>query len=333
MLERFLLIWLLLSSWAAYHWPAVQANQPQWLPPLGDPFVASGPLLKWLIAVTMFAIGVMLPRDEVRDVFRRWPAVLGGTALQYGSMPLLAYGLGTLGGLSGDHLIGVIMVGCVPGAMASNVLTLNARGNASYSVSLTTSATLLSPLAVPIALGLTLTSEESVDVWFLAKTSGLLLLIVVLPVVAGHCLGRRLSGRERLARRIGLTAANLAILWIIAAVVGRGREALAQLRPDLLWILLCVNLGGYAIGYLGGAALRLPESMRRALTLEIGMQNAGLGATLATQLFPDQRAVAIAPAMYTFGCMLTGAMLARAWAIASERSGAKRPATPPPGPG
>lgn len=200
MLERFLLVWLLLSSWIAYHWPWVQANWPQRLPPLGDPFVASAPHLKWLIAATMFAIGVMLPRKEVQEVFRRWPTVLGGTALQYTSMPLLAYVMGTIWGLEGEYLIGVVMVGCVPGAMASNVLTLNSRGNASYSVSLTTSATLLSPLAVPVALGLTLTSEESVDVQFLLKTSGLLLLIVVLPVVAGHLLGRRLSAWESTLR-------------------------------------------------------------------------------------------------------------------------------------
>jgi BASS family bile acid:Na+ symporter len=59
--------------------------------------------------------------------------------------------------------------------------------------------------------------------------------------------------------------------------------------------------------------MRLPEPMRRALTLEVGMQNAGLGAALAVKLFPDQAGVAIAPALYTFGCMLTGTMLAHIW--------------------
>jgi BASS family bile acid:Na+ symporter len=216
------------------------------------------------------------------------------------------------------------MVGCVPGAMASNVLTLNARGNASYSVSLTTSATLFSPLAVPLALGLTLSGDQSVDVQFLLRTSGLLLLMVVLPVVAGHWLGCRLQGRERQAKRAGSTVANLAILWIIAVVVGCGRGPLSDFRFDLVWVLLGVNLAGYAIGYLGGLTLGLPEPMRRALTLEIGMQNAGLGATLATQLFPQQPAVAIAPAMYTFGCMLTGTALAHAWAAGGrQRSRAK----------
>jgi BASS family bile acid:Na+ symporter len=216
------------------------------------------------------------------------------------------------------------------------VLTLNARGNASYSVSLTTSATLLSPLAVPgalglawLALGLAGPGDQRETVAVLLKTSGFLLLTVVLPVVAGHLLGRRLTPWERHARRVGSTIANLAILWIIAAVVGLNRERLAGFQLGLLGALLCVNLGGYAAGCLGGFALRLPEPMRRALTLEVGMQNAGLGATLATELFRDRLGVAIAPAMYTFGCMLTGTVLARAWANASER---RKPATSPAAP-
>ena len=61
-------------------------------------------------------------------------------------------------------------------------------------------------------------------------------------------------------------------------------------------------------------ALRLPPPMRRALTLEVGMQNAGLGATLAMNIFDNDPAIAIAPALYTFGCMFTGTILARAWA-------------------
>lgn len=63
--------------------------------------MASKPLLPWLITVTMFAIGCMLPRDEVRQVLRRWPLVLNGTAVQYLGMPTLAYWFAHAWGLSG----------------------------------------------------------------------------------------------------------------------------------------------------------------------------------------------------------------------------------------
>lgn len=313
-LERLLLLWLTLLSAAAYFWT-------DWLgrPPGSDaldPFLASKGGLSYLIAVTMFAIGSLLPRDEVRQVFRRWPTVLGGTALQYASMPLLAYGLGRLFGLEGPWMIGIIMVGCVPGAMASNVLTLVARGNVSYSVSLTTSATLLSPLIVPAALWLAL--RERVD-FPTQQVAVRLCWMVVLPVLGGHALSRVLPAWEAIAKRIGAIVANLTILWIIAVVVAANRANLAQLDRKLLLALAAVNAGGYLAGFFGGSLLRLTDPMRRALTLEVGMQNAGLGAALATDLFRDQPAVALPAALYTFGCMFTGTVLARVWAERDRR--------------
>ncbi len=311
MLQRFLIIWLVLLSAVAYFWPLLETAAP-WL---GDPLAGGGPFLPYLIVITMFCIGAMLPRDEVRQVARRWPMVFAGVGLQYLAMPALAYAMARLWGIEGDLLVGMVVVGCVPGAMASNVLTLLARGNASYSVSLTTLATLVSPLAVPLALRFCLSaSGDGIDDGFFLSLAFKLLWMVVAPVIFGQALARLWPAWESAAGRMGSNIANLAILLIIAVVVAGSREKLAELRADLFLALLGVNLAGYAVGYAGGAGLRLPESMRRALTLEVGMQNAGLGATLALQIFPDQPDAAIPPALYTFGCMFTGAVLARAWA-------------------
>jgi len=315
-LERFLLVWLVLLCWVAYCWPA-------WFNSLGldgaafDPFVATKGWLGTMIAVTMLAIGSLLPPDEVVMVFRRWPTVLGGTAVQYSAMPLLAYWVGRLFGLEGPWMIGIIMVGCVPGAMASNVLTMIARGNVSYSVSLTTSATILSPLVVPWVLWLAL-GGLVVD-FPVGKVFIDLCWMVVLPVVIGHVLSRIWPIWATGARLLGAIIANLTILWIIAVVVGVNRGGVSQLETRLVVALLTVNLAGYAAGYGGGRLMRLPNPMRRALTLEIGMQNAGLGTTLAMGLFPDER-IALPAALYTFGCMFTGTILARIWAEWSERA-------------
>ncbi len=309
-LQRTLILWLLASSLLAYCWTG-------WLSIEFDPFSKEFFTNNYLfvtIAVTMFGIGMMLPRDEVQQLARRWPSVLLGTGVQYTTMPMLAYGIGKLAGLHDAGLVGVIMVGCVPGAMASNVLTLNAGGNTSYSVSLTTTATLLSPLAVPTVLGLTLAAEGKIDRSILISSSVMLLWTVVVPVVVGHLIGRMQQERFQLIiRQVGTILANLAILLIIAVVVGRNRHFLAASQWGLVLVLLLINLTGYLAGYVSGKVAKLPEAMRRALTLEVGMQNAGLGATLALALFPTQPQVAIAPAMYTFGCMLTGTILAGIW--------------------
>ncbi|HTN74974.1 MAG TPA: bile acid:sodium symporter family protein, partial [Pirellulaceae bacterium] len=252
------------------------------------------------------------------------PAVISGTAVQYLSMPLLGYWMGKAWQLSDDNFIGIVMVGCVPGAMASNVLTLNARGNASYSVGLTTLATMLSPLVVPLALGLTLQRWDTEQIDLLWQSAFTLAWSVVLPVLLGFGLARSSASIGRVCERLGPATANLMILWVIAAVIAANRDRLMSFQFDVIGALVCVNLLGYVAGYLGGVLLRLDEPMRRALTLEVGMQNAGLGATLALALFPGRPAVAIAPALFMFGCMLSGTLLAQAWAWNDARSLAAR---------
>ncbi len=315
MLERFLLLWLILLCLAAFVWPEILAMAGNVRPSLAatgfDPFLASGPGLNALFAVTMLAVGSLLPRNEVTQVFRRGWTVLGGTMVQYTVMPLLAYCLGRVFGLQGPLFVGMVLVGCVPGAMASNVLTLMAKGNTSYSVSLTTSATILSPILVPLTMALALRGTQARFPWEDALLG--LSWMVVLPVVAGHLLSRRSTAWARGARRVGSTVANLSILWIIAVVVAKNRDHLTGIEPKLFAALLSLNSLGYTAGFYGGRLLRLPASMRRALTLEVGMQNAGLGTVLAMNLFGDETTTSIPPALYTFGCMFTGTVLARWW--------------------
>lgn len=306
MVERHLILWLTGLCLSA-------ALRP-------EPFVATQPGLGPLFALAMFAIGGLLPSDELRGIGRRWPTVLLGIVLQYTTMPLLAYGFGRWFGLELDLFTGVILVGCVPGAMASNVLTLLARGNVSYSVCMTSLATLLSPLVVPGALHLALGQRVELDPFAVSQN---LFLTVVGPVLAGYWMTRHWSGLEVLVRRHGPLVANLTILWIIAVVVASqcqpgapttGSESvLASRMGPMAAALVGINLGGYLAGYLGGVLFRLPEPMRRALTLEVGMQNAGLGTLLAMRFFSAMPAAAIPPALYTFGCMFTGTLLAQIW--------------------
>ena len=227
MLQRYLLIWLTALSWIAVIWPDI------WGAEGVDPFTGSKPYLFWMVAATMCAVGMLLPPDEIREVARRWPVVAAGTTIQYTAMPLLAFSVTRLFGLSGEDLIGVVIVGCVPGAMASNVLTLNARGNTSYSVSLTTAATLLSPLVVPLILSLVLSAEVGIKPQTLLDTSYKLFMNVVLPVLLGQLIMRGLSWwSEKAAGWAKVFAdaiAHLAILWIIAVVVGLNRQHLAQI--------------------------------------------------------------------------------------------------------
>ncbi|MCA9039510.1 MAG: bile acid:sodium symporter family protein [Planctomycetaceae bacterium] len=296
MIQRYLLIWLTLSSLLAFFWPT--------------PFVATKPALSSIFAVAMFAIGALLPRDEFAQVLKRWPTVLSGTAVQYTVMPLLAWFIVSIYPFSPGIQVGILMTGCVPGAMASNVLTHKAGGNVSYSISLTTSATLFCPLVVPWMLYLAIGKHVEFDPLKLFRD---LLLTVVGPVILGHLLSRSWKSMNSLTNRFGVPVANLAILWIIATVVALHRDKFQSISPSLLGFLILLNVGGYLAGYGAGKTFQIPENKRRALTLEVGMQNAGLGTVMATTHFADLPEAAIAPAVYTFGCMLTGTILAHWW--------------------
>ncbi len=310
LLVRGLLLWWCLGCLLSYFWPNLFAGA-------FDPFVLSKPILRYLIVIIMFVIGCLLRPEELRQVWLRWPTVLAGTGIQYIAMPVLAWTLGTVFQLSGEDWIGLMMVACVPGAMASNVLTLIARGNVSYSISLTATATLLSPVVVPFMLFLTLHKEVALDPLEVFST---LVLTVVVPIVAGFSLCRVWKEFTRIMPFWGPVVANLTILWLIACVVGLNRDRLGQDTVVMVGILLLLNVLGYLSGYLGATGLRFPKPMRRALTIEVGMQNAGLGTTLALTLFEDQPGSAIPPALYTFGCMLTGTGLALFWGRGRETS-------------
>lgn len=275
--------------------------------------------MQGLISVAMLVIGSLLPIEEIRQVARSWPKVLGGTAAQFFTMPLLAFLAAELFHLQGPYYVGVILVGCVPGAMASNLLTMIARGNVSYSVGLTTSATLLSPLVIPLLLAFFLRRHIPVDFCEMTAT---LLLTVVVPVAVGFTLSRISRTWKKCADFGGESLGNIVIIWIIASVVAANRAGFDSSVLGLIAPLALMNFGGYFGGWLGGRLIGIDSRMSRALMIEVGMQNAGLGAFLATKYFSETPQTALCCALYTFGCMFTGILLVqcfRLWDWRTER--------------
>ena len=301
-LLRSLLFWLLITSGLAFVWPANVVGF--------DPFPLNSWTLWSLISITMFALGTLVRPAELQPLRSSpWWVVLG-VATQMIVMPLAAWLTTRLVPMDPELAAGVILVGCVPGAMASNVLTNTARGSVAYSVSLTSVSTILSPLSVPLVLWIVAGEETQQS---LATAAIRLALLVVLPTVLGYLIARRSDRLRIFFERASSTIASFALLWIIASVVAANREHLMNVGGILVVALLAINVTGYVAGYGVGLISRLPEPFRRALTLEVGMQNAGLGTALAMSLYGADTIATIPTAAYTFGCMLTGTILAVWW--------------------
>ncbi len=260
------------------------------------------PALQPAFAVTMFFVGTLVRPEQVRAFARTPTRALSGLVTQYTIMPLCAWGISLA---FSDPVVrtGIVLVGCMPGAMASNVMTVLLRGDLILSVTLTTLATLLSPLLLALWLPLLADTRIEIPVGALVWNA---IWMVVLPVSVGIAL-RALrpalpSGWDRLATGL----ASLSIVLIILIVVAANRDSLAALGPELGLAMLGLNLAGYALAFGAATGLRWPGVQRRTLVIEVGMQNAGLGSVLALAHLGESGAVP--SALYTVLCVITASL-------------------------
>jgi BASS family bile acid:Na+ symporter len=259
------------------------------------------PALQPAFAVTMFFVGTLVRPEQVRAFLAAPTRVLTGLLTQYSIMPLCAWAVSL--GFS-DPLVrtGIVLVGCMPGAMASNVMTVLLRGDLILSVTLTSVATLLSPLILAVWLPLLADTRIEVPVGSLVwNTTWMVVLPVSIGIVARSLRPRVPRGWDTAATSL----ASVSIVLIILVVVAANRARLATLGPGLGLGMLLLNLGAYALAFAAALALRWPSPQRRTLVIEVGMQNAGLGSVLALAHLGE--AGAVPSAFYTALCVVTAA--------------------------
>ncbi len=259
-------------------------------------------LYLWLFAATMFALGVVLEPDDLRETLNRPEAILLGVATQFTVMPLLGFAAATLSGLPPALALGFIIVGCAPGAMASNVIVYLAGGAVAYSIALTTLATLLSPLLTPALVKLLGQAFFHIDFWPMVQT---IIMTVVMPLVGG--MGARLVlGRSlALAKEVAPAVASAAIVIICSYAVAANQGRIASVGALVFLLVVLVNGLGYLLGWLAARLFGLDQRYRLTLAIEIGMQNAGLGVALALKHFAPE--AALPGALFAVWCIVTSA--------------------------
>lgn len=267
------------------------------------------PLIPWGLGLIMFFMGATLTLPDFARIARQPLIVAAGVAAQYVIMPLLGWAVARALNLPPELAAGVILLGCVPGGTASNVVTYLARGDVALSVSLTTASTLLAPLMTPL-LTLWLMGEAT-EVGFTTLMVSILK-TVLLPVVLG------VTVRVFFAR--GTTAVQPLLPWlstaaislIVAVIVGGSAERLAAAGLLVLVAVVLHNGLGLLLGYLVGRMMGLNAAAQRTLAFEVGMQNSGLAASLSTLHFSPLAALPAAVAAVWHN--LSGAVLAASFA-------------------
>jgi len=272
------------------------------------------PLIIPLLGLVMFGMGLTLHWADFRRVFRR-PGLIGlGMLAQFGIMPLLAFGLSLGFGLSPQLTAGMVLVGCVSGGTASNVITFLAKGDTALSITLTFCSTLAAVLVTPLLTWLYL--HQTIQVPALPMLLSILKM-VLLPVLAGVAInglwGSHLKRLQPLFPLISVTA----IVLIIGIVIGLNQTRLATVTPLLVLAVMLHNLCGMACGYGIGSMAGCSKAVRRTLAIEVGMQNSGLAVALATTYF--SAAAALPGALFSVWHNLAGSALASWWNRKSAR--------------
>ena len=268
-------------------------------------------LINPLLGVIMFGMGLTLKVEDFRVVFTRPKDVLVGCLAQFTVMPLLAFALSRLFGLDEALTIGVILVGCCPGGTASNVITYLAKGDLALSVGMTATSTLLAPLLTPLLVLLLV--GETVDV----NVVGMLLSIlwvVILPIVLGLLVKRLLPKATEQATAYLPAVSTIAICLIVMIVIAANAHKLLAGGWIVILVVMLHNILGLTVGYLIGLLLKMTPAKRRAISVEVGMQNSGLASSLATLHFAAFPMATVPGAVFSVWHNISGAIVARLFA-------------------
>ena len=263
--------------------------------------------INYLLMVVMFGMGLTLKPSDFAVVFKHPKDIIIGCLAQFTIMPLLAFGLGKLFGLETGLLAGVILVGTCPGGTSSNVITYLSKGDVALSVGMTSVNTLLAPVLTPAITYLLLKTSVHVDVMSMFLS---IIKVVIVPIALGfiinHFWGKFTSKAVEALPLISVTA----IALIVAAVVSHNAQKILETGAVVFAVVVLHNILGYAAGFVLGLLLKLPLSKRKALSVEIGMQNSGLATSLAGTAFPDLSMATVPGAIFSVWHNISGAILA-----------------------
>ncbi len=274
---------------------------------------------KWittLLMIVMFGMGLTLSPEDFAIVFKRPKDVILGCAAQFVIMPFLAFALGKAFALEDALLVGVILVGTCPGGTASNVMTYLAKGDVALSVGMTSVSTLLAPILTPALTYLLLRETISVDTMAMFVS---IVKVVILPIGAGFVINKFFHEATQKAVKALPLVSVVAIVMIVASVVAANSAKIMSTGLIVFTVVILHNILGYALGYSVAKFVKAPLAKKKAIAIEVGMQNSGLAASLAATSFPSLALATVPGAIFSVWHNISGAILANIFAAMEDK--------------
>ncbi len=261
-----------------------------------------------LLMIVMFGMGLTLSPEDILFVFKRPKDVIIGVIAQFTIMPLLAFALGKVFSLPDALMIGVILVGTCPGGTSSNVITYLSDGDVPLSVSMTSISTLLAPILTPLLTKILLGATVEVDPFSMFLS---IVQVVMLPLILGFIVNKFFTKQAQQAADILPLISVTAIVMIVASVVSANADQIRSAGLLIIGVAILHNVLGYLLGFGIGKVLGLPLSKKKAISIEVGMQNSGLATSLATTSFAAYPMAAVPGAVFSVWHNISGAILAQ----------------------
>lgn len=264
-----------------------------------------------MLGFVMLAMGLTLTVEDFTRVARKpWP-IFCGVLLQFTIMPTAGYLVSGWFRLDTPLAVGLILVASCPGGTASNVVSYIAKADVALSVSMTALSTVLAIFATPFLTAFLAGSRVPIDPMALVvKTS----IVVLMPVLVGLSIRRFLPGFTKRILPAAPSVAVIFIVLIVAGIVAGMQTTILESGIVIIAAVLTVHVTGATMGYLLGALVSRREQTARTIAIEVGMQNGGLGISLANSgVFPNPALVALPCAFSGLASCLIGSILAAVW--------------------
>jgi len=247
----------------------------------------SGDLITYGLGFIMLSMGLSLDTSDFYQVFKTPTWVLLGLSLQFTIMPFLGWFLAEIFNLPTFFAVGLILVSCCPGGTASNVIAYLAKANLALSVCMTTLSTMSAIFLTPFLTSFLSGSYIDVSAWGLFYST---VQVVLIPVSIGLVINRYLPKKTSVFSSFSPAFAVILIALIVASIIGQGKEIILSSGLNLLFSILILHILGFTLGYFISNYLFKNKSVSRTISIEVGMQNSGLGVVLAQQNFTNPMA-------------------------------------------
>jgi len=274
--------------------------------------------LNVLLQIAMFGMGATLTVDDFVRILKLPKGVLVGAVLQFSVMPFLGWGVSKMLGLPPELALGMILLGASPGGISSNVITYLAKGNVALSVTMTAVSTLLAPVMTPLMVYLY--ARQNIDVDYVEMFWNILATVVV-PVVLGLVFNGLMKWKkvDMAKAEVWLALVSMVAICLICGLIcAKSQGQIAKVGLVLLVGVTLHNVFGYLLGYWGSRIVGMDEQDSRTIAIEVGLQNGGMAANLATDVLKNASA-AIAPALFAPVMNVTGSILAAIWAQQTKK--------------